>query len=429
MDRRLKARYFQLVAEHSHVLTQITSGLSALPGTSTFFASTQALWRFLSNLAVTLQALIEPIQDAARTALADNRQPVVLVMHDWSMLNFNSHRSKTDRFQRTHKTDCGYELATALLVEADRGAPLGPMELRLRTANGVLSSRNGPTQVYSAHVDELADVMDAAKDWNIDRTCVHVIDREADSVAHFRQWHAAGHRFVVRADDTRRVRRQGEEKLLPQVVDDLQAEGAFTEDQRIDYKGTTARLLVAETTVVLDRPARRTVNGRKTDIPGDPIELRLVVCQVVDDAGKVLARWLLLTNVSEEFSATTVVQWYYWRWRIESYFKLLKSAGHQVEQWQQESGEAIAKRLLIASMACLTVWSLQQDPSPQAGQMRRVLVRLSGRQMKHKVESTAPALLAGLEKLLAVLDLLREYDVNEVRDLARAVLPNLFNTS
>ena len=35
------------------------------------------------------------------------------------------------------------------------------------------------------------------------------------------------------------------------------------------------------------------------------------------------------------------------------------------------------------------------------------LVRLSGRQMKHRVESTAPALLAGLERLLAIDDLMR----------------------
>ena len=29
--------------------------------------------------------------------------------------------------------------------------------------------------------------------------------------------------------------------------------------------------------------------------------------------------------------------WYYWRWKIESFFKLLKSAGQQLESWQQPS--------------------------------------------------------------------------------------------
>jgi hypothetical protein len=107
---------------------------------------------------------------------------------------------------------------------------------------------------------------------------------------------------------------------------------------------------------------------------------------------------------------------------------LLKSAGMNAERWEQHSGEAVAKRLVIASTACLTVWCLQQEPGEEAAEVRRVLVRLSGRQMKYEVESTAPALLAGLEKLLAVLDILVEYDIQEIRTLVKQVLPHLFNS-
>ena len=52
--------------------------------------------------------------------------------------------------------------------------------------------------------------------------------------------------------------------------------------------------------------------------------------------------------------ASTLALWY-WRWQIECFFKLLKSAGHELESWQQESALAIAKSLLVASMACVTV--------------------------------------------------------------------------
>ena len=156
--------------------------------------------------------------------------------------------------------------------------------------------------------------------------------------------------------------------------------------------------------------------------------MRLVLGRVVDDLGVVRTQWLLLTNVGPEHAAATVAKWYAWRWRIESYHKLLKSAGMNVEAWEQGSGEAVAKRLVVASMACLTVWRLQRDLSPAAGELRRILVRLSGRQMKHRVESTAPALLAGLEKLLALDDLQTQYDLREVLTLARRVLPTLFRT-
>lgn len=412
------------------MLSGLASGLTALPRAGLSFASTQAMWRFLNNDAVTLPTLAEPLREAALRALSPSPAPVVLVMHDWSMINYGGHTSKTDRLRRTHAADLGYELAVALLVDAADGAPLGPMELRLRTAVGVLSTRPGGARVHSAHVEELADAMAASRAWGLDRTPVHIVDREADSVGHYRDWDAAGQLFLVRADDARIVRRDGLERPLPGLVEDLHAEGAFADvPGAVEGPGGVGRLRVAEAAVVLDRPARRTIGGRKREVAGVALGLRLVVSEVVGPDGGRLARWLLLTNAPSEHDAATIARWYAWRWRIESYFKLLKSAGQEIERWEQESGAAIARRLLIASMACLTVWSLRREPGPGAAEVRRLLVRLSGRQMKWGVESTAPALLAGLEKLLAMLDVLEEYTPAQLRKLVRDHLPHLFDSS
>ena len=59
----------------------------------------------------------------------------------------------------------------------------------------------------------------------------------------------------------------------------------------------------------------------------------------------------------------------------------MKSAGHQLEAWQQESALAIAKRLLVASM---TVWAIAADESQEVAELRGFLVKLSGRQMRHQ---------------------------------------------
>jgi hypothetical protein len=349
------------------------------------------------------------------------------------MLHFGGHASKADRYQRTHEADLGYELACALAVDAASGAPLGPLELRLRTAAGVLATRPGGAEAHPIRRDEVIDVMRASKAWGLGRALVHVIDREADSVWHYRLWDESGHRFLVRVDDARVVRWKGRERRLPEVADALwagpDAEAVVEAGEPIEYQGAAARLQVAETDVVLFRPARRTIDGRQRQVAGRPLRLRLVVGRVVGADGETLARWMLLSNVPIGYDALTVTRWYYFRWRIESYFKLLKSAGQQVEEWEQESGEALARRLVIAGMACVTAWSLQRDPRPAAAELRRVLIRLSGRQLRHKVASTAPALLAGLEKLLAVLDLLEQYDPDELRRLTRSTLPALFNSS
>jgi hypothetical protein len=74
--------------------------------------------------------------------------------------------------------------------------------------------------------------------------------------------------------------------------------------------------------------------------------------------GKVLSERLLYSNLPVDVLAQTIALWYYWRWRIESYFKLMKSAGQNLESWQQETPVALLKRLIVASMAYMVVWQI-----------------------------------------------------------------------
>jgi len=84
--------------------------------------------------------------------------------------------------------------------------------------------------------------------------------------------------------------------------------------------------------------------------------------RLLGDDGGIVAEWTLLTNLlDDEVSAYEIALWYYWRWRIESYFKLLNSHGQEP---QPTSGLAIARRILVAWMVCVIVWSLQRDDSP-----------------------------------------------------------------
>lgn len=96
-----------------------------------------------------------------------------------------------------------------------------------------------------------------------------------------------------------------------------------------------------------------------------------------------------------------------------------------LENWQQESAGAIARRLLVASMACIVVWRLARSRHPQAEPARRLLVRLSGRQMKHGQTFTRPSLLAGLWILLAMLEVLKTHSLEELHALAAVALPAL----
>lgn len=401
----------------------LAAGIAGLPSVAKSFAATQAAWRFFSNQRVKLSALVEPLREVGRDRSEQLDSKFVLLIQDWSKLSFNW--KKDDLAQLTHAADVGYELTTALLVSPVDGAPLAPMEMHLRTGRGTLSTRD-EAPIPQQHLEQVLPTMQASGSWDLSKPIVHVIDREADSVRHYRQWDDAGHKFLIRADD-RRVQWNGQSILLSEISEKLRENAAFQHCGPAQFRGRDAQLWVAQTEVVLDRPAIKNVQRRKLEVPGPPLSLRLVVVQLRNPDDELAAQWLLLSNVPADWAdAQLLARCYYWRWRIESFFKLLKSHGHQVEQWQQESGPAIARRLLVASMACVMIWQLQADRSAESAQLQAVLVKLSGRQIKRGRAPSASALLAGLWNLLAMLALLEQYQLSDLKKLAQT-LP-IFNT-
>lgn len=427
MDRRLQKRYVKLVKAHMSSSTRTAAGPAILAETKTSATATQATWRFLNNPRVELPALVRPLREAGKTGCAESRSDFVLLAHDWCKMDYGRHASKQDRRQLTHEYDIGYDLTTALLVDASTGSPLAPMQMHVKTADAMYSTSENPPGSDDHHLEQLLPTMDEVGDWKLPRRVVHVIDREADSLGHFRPWDAAGHLFLVRCDD-RRVLWKGEPWLISEIADYFDKTCLFQDVREVKFQGKATRQEVAETMIVLHRPHKTRKNGKQHSISGHPLPVRLVVARVVDHDGYVLAQWTLLTNVPADLvDASQIALWYYWRWRIESYFKLLKSHGQELEHWQQESGEAIARRLLVAAMACVVVWTLERQQTSAAEEIKEVLVRLSGRSMKRGVPHTTPALLAGYMVLLSICNLIEhtDYDLRKIKTLAANALPFL----
>lgn len=402
----------------------VAAGIHALPGAGQAFAAAQGAWRFWANHRVTLPALIEPLREVGRSAAAQSSSPYVLLVHDWSKLDYASHKSKADVTQLSNHLDHGYELASVLLVDAHDGAPLAPMGIRVRAAEGDYTSESPSVEPHEPHLEQILPWMRKSNQWGLERIAVHVVDREADSLKHMRAWDAEGHKFLVRADD-RRVTFRGQSRLFSQIADALREENAFAYTREVNLRGRRGWQFVAETEIVLDGAAwARTADGKKYRFPGQPLRVRLIIAQVRDANGTLLAQWWLLTNV-DDVPADRIALWYYWRWRIESFHKLLKSAGLEMEEWRQESAAAIAKRLLVACMACVTVWRIERLDSPAAKACQQFLVRLSGRQTKRRRPITTPALLAGLHILYATLDLLEHYSPAQLHQFAALAIPQL----
>jgi hypothetical protein len=388
----------------------------------------QKLHRFCSNPRVQESDLIEPLHQAIRHEAIG--QDVLLAVHDWSTLSFGGHASKADRATLTHPHDLGYDLATVLMVRASDGASLAPADVRLKTATGVLTTHGEEEAADVSHIDQVRPAMRRVRDRNFGATVVHVIDREADSVDHWRQWSADGHWALVRADN-RQVLHAGQETTLETLADDLRRRNALRAAGPVSYRGRKARLWTGEVAVVLHKPGMRHVGTKKKGgkrraiaVPGPPLPLRLIVAEVRDLTGRVLARWLLLTNAPAELGdATAIAHWYYYRWRIESLHKLLKSAGWQLEDWLQRNGERLFKKLLLAFGACVAVWELERRTDEQSRSFQRLLMQLSGRQTKRSRPVTTSGLLAGLWVLQAALGPLGRHGPDQLNGMLQQHLP------
>jgi hypothetical protein len=410
----LEKRYQQLVRESMNTNEALSSGLRPLPTEISSFASTQAAWRFYKNDSVTLEKLQEPLLQAAQEKAVSHCKDYALVVHDWSRLNYYNHQSKLDKYQISHKTDVGYDLQSSLLISDKNGLPLAPVAQRLVTANGSYASyeNNELEEKVASHLDEVTTCIHYLQQQAFAKPLVHIIDREADSIGHIRQWQENGYLWLLRAKDHTTVTFEEQKQTCVQIANSL----TFNKIREVSYHGKAQWQWVAEASIVITRHAHIRKNETRTTVAGTPVEARLVVSRVMSNTGDILAQWLLITNV-QTVEASEIALWYYWRWKIESFFKLLKSAGQNLESWQQETGLAIAKRLLVVSMACILVWEIAATDSEEVHALRTFLIKLSGRQMKWGVEFTNPALLAGLWVYLSMLEVIETYSPKELAAL------------
>lgn len=382
-------------------------------GTQSSFAATQAAWRFYANEKTTLSTLAEPLIKATGDGITEHCEHYALVVHDWSSLNYKGHASKLDQRVLHNRYEKGYELQSSIVLSDRNGLPLGVVAQNISTTHGVWSSYQGDSlQVEKTHLEELAERVKAIENQGFSKPRVHIVDREGDAVAWLR---AIGEsHWLVRCRQNSTVCYQGKSVQVRVLAEELVYSTQF---RAVQYKGKKAYQSVASVDVELVRAAKpkRRQNGKAQVINGRPLQARFVVSRIENAQGECLSQWYLLSNVFA-VEAETIATWYFWRWQIECFFKLLKQQGLQVEDWQQESGLAIAKRLLVASQACIWVWQLQSQESVESHEMQKFLVRLSGRQMKRNRPITASALLEGLWLFLTMMDTLEHYSLSQLAE-------------
>jgi Transposase DNA-binding/Transposase DDE domain len=362
-DERLNARrdrVIEVLEQHPDV---------GFPDACASDGEAEALYRFLRNRRVSLEAVIEP----HLRATADRCRAVgeVLVIHDTTENSFSGEKVRpglTRLGPRRH----GFWLHAALAVSAEGlRAPLGVLSLapfvrqmdrtrvakphwRTRFSDPHKESRRWAAGVTAVHTRLGAEV-----------SPIHVMDREGDNYELFTQLVQHGDRFVVRLNYDRRLITADEAEAPATLNAAMPRDGLCERTVTVSARpiGRRPRPLVTRRPARAHRVATVRIAAAAVTLkrPGDhrhPLPSSLAVnvvyaSEINPPAGEPPIEWRLVTTepIDTVEHALRIVEWYRTRWLIEEFFKCLKT-GCAYEKRQLESLDTLLVALaLLAPIA------------------------------------------------------------------------------
>ena len=319
-----------------------------------------------ADSAVTVGNILAPHRE--RTLRRMQAHDTVLCIQDGTRLNF-TRRGQTQGLgaigsNQTGAVARGLELHTTLAVNPD-GVALGVLRAAFDApappnpeAEGEPSAKPREDRKSFRWVEGLRDCAQAAEPLSETRV-VCVMDREADFLDLFIEHRANAPQvdLLVRAKADRVL---GKEKTpdgqtvtrrLFDTVRNAPARGAA----QVEVQRLSARVKASKQARKDRREARVadvTLRYQQVALPcpgAAPVQLWVVhVREEQPPPAAAPLEWFLLTTlrVTSTDDATRILQWYARRWRIEEYFRVLKS-GCKVEELQHHTAERLERAMAI----------------------------------------------------------------------------------
>lgn len=362
-------------ARRSHRLGAIAERLMARPDVSfpralVTEADLEGFYRFVRNEAVTFGALSQP--HVAATARRAAEYDEVCAVHDTTEFRFSSAREDLGCLSESGHGFLGhFTLAVSLSEIRD---PLGMLAIETwvrgkKTATAL--RRAGMTYAESRKLPNeqdrwLRSIDKAERAAAGGTSLIHVMDSEADDYALMSGLVSRGHRWVIRlcydrvlagakSGKTKEFLATREVKCTRTV--ELSARRRQPGGGRVrgaTRSARTATLALSSAAVTFRRPQYCT-----DELP--TIDVNVVHVREIDaPEGEQPVEWLLLTTdpIETEEQVLQVVDIYRARWRIEEFFKALKT-GCAFERRQLESRETMLKALAIFTPIAWTLLRLR----------------------------------------------------------------------
>ena len=318
--------------------------------------------RFLDNDAVRP----EEISDfaAARTAeRAVGRE--VLVIQDTSELALGGKRRKEEGFGVVGRGGAlrGLLLHAALVFDAVTGELLGPVYIRVWNRDDCPAEHRHSRATCEKESQRWLDgTLRAHEVLSRAAGKTSISDREGDI---YEQFAARPDDVdqIVRAAQNRRIDADDEGEasaLLFPFIDSLPEAGRIevTIPAAPGRKERKATLALRFSAVALQRPKLAGLSHLPESVPVHLVDVR----ETSDPADAKPIHWRLLTsrNITTLAQACKVVEDYRKRWKIEEYFRTLKTAGIDIEEAQLTEPDAMCNFVAAAAIASVTIMQLVQ---------------------------------------------------------------------
>jgi hypothetical protein len=318
----------------------------------------EGVYRFLANSRVTPVKILAPHIAATRTRAGGGD---VIVAHDTTELGFGGLTQRDGLgLVGTANTRQGFFAHFALAVSADEArSPLGVVGLKTFTRDHKRSS------IPKTERDRDPDASESRKWTEVAveahralPNAIHVMDREADSFTVLARLAAARIRYVIRLCRDKRV--EGSDELLFRTAElrgTLRLTRSVPLSRRRPHASSTkrrqhpprserdARIEISAAALRLPRPSRPRY---ATGYP-DHLDIHVVTVLEVDaPAGEEPVCWRLVTTepIDTQAQVAAIVDAYRARWRIEEFFKALKT-GCAFEKRQLESLRTLVNALAV----------------------------------------------------------------------------------
>jgi len=373
-DKRLDARLVKLCDRFSNAPE------SPINQACADWAETKAAYRFFQNENV--EARGDPATHRCKTAKRAKQHKMVLAVQDTSYFVYTSHPKTEGLGKMSLKKgknvkkiySNGLVVHTCLAVTTE-GLPLGLLDQKIflrklrskKTRRGKGSKPHDHLPIEEKESYRWLEAMANTKEAMGDTEIITVCDREADLYDFFKLSHQIGSPVLVRANADRTINRNSRyaEKGVVKLWEHMGQQpetGSHTIDIPKRSKTKHCKEREARTATVTVRfgsfrlnPPRNNVKHNKEYLPD--IEMNAVyVVEPNPPDGEEPVEWMLLTNLAVRSfdEAYEKVLWYCLRWRIEMYFKVLKS-GFRVEACRLGHAERLARYLTVMS---IVAWRL-----------------------------------------------------------------------